>query len=93
MAEIFDQSTAYDGSSSPTTGSTNVKMNFVVDKKYKSRLRLYTRENGTDHEYKVPEGCEWYESASKKIDLTGDQYYWEWKLLSTDTVTGSLAVT
>lgn len=92
MAEIFDQSTAYDGSSSPTTGSTEVHVNFAVNKKYKSRLQLFTRENGNNnHAYKCIKTC--YESEEFKVDLTGDQYYWVWKLLSSDTVTGSLAVT
>lgn len=89
MAEIFSQSTSYDSSGTPTTGSTEIHVHFVVDKKYKSRLQLFTRENSTDHDYKCIKTC--YESEEFKVDLTGAQYYWIWKLLSSDTVNGSLA--
>ena len=100
MSEIFtsnsvtpDYTHGYDGSGSPAAGVGVIKVNYACNKKEMSRLQLFTREASTTHAFKCVKEC--YESEEFKADVTGDEYYFVWKLLvdnTGDRVVASLAV-
>lgn len=103
MATIFSQQTTdYDGSSSPNVGTGEIKISFSVNLEGYSDLQIMVRADGSSDEFQplplpgienVREKSIWW-SDVLKIDVEGLEYYYKWTKRnirgSTATVTATL---